>query len=232
VVGCPRATLIGVSANSTSLPVLAEDEPVFTRAAATFFHDLERDNTRTFFTANRDRYDREIRIPLEALLGHAESRWGTGRVMRPNRDVRFGTDKTPYRLSASMWATGGAAGVYLQVAPTGIEVGGGLYDPSRDQLARGRAVIARGGRAPAALREVVEGLTGAGFELAGPSLATAPRGYPRDHPEIELLRLRHYAALEHLPIAAARREIDDAWSAVAPLIDWVERHVGPAESRP
>lgn len=125
---------------------------------------------------------------MEALLAYAEPRWGSGRVMRPNRDVRFSADKSPYRLSASMWASGG--------------------------------------------REALEALQGRGFEVAGPSLSTAPKGYARNHPEIELLRLRHYAAVQHLPVSATLGEIDDAWSAVAPLTSWVERHVGPAESWP
>lgn len=225
-----RVTLAVVPQTPPSLPELSEDAPVFTRAAPAFFRELEQHNDRQFFTSHRDRYDEVIRVPMEALLAHAEERWGTGRVMRPNRDVRFSADKTPYRLSASMWAGGGTAGVYLQVAQGGLELGGGLYEPSGDQLARGRAVIARGGRAPDALREALDALTGSGFEVAGPSLTTAPKGYPRDHPEIELLRLRHYAALRHLPVTATLREIDDAWSAVAPLGDWVDRHVGPAES--
>ena len=219
-------------AAEAQLPELAADEAVFGRAATMFFHELERDNTREFFTAHRDRYDRAIRGPMEALLAHAEPRWGQGRVMRPNRDVRFSTDKSPYRLSASLWASGGTAGVYLQLQAGGIEAGGGLYEPSRDQLARGRAVIARGGRAPDALRSAIADLEAAGFEVAGPSLTTAPKGYPRDHPEIDLLRLRHYAAVRSLKVGASLREIDDAWAAAEPLCDWVDRHVGPATSWP
>ncbi|WP_375388353.1 DUF2461 domain-containing protein [uncultured Amnibacterium sp.] len=215
-----------------SLPDLRRDAAIFTRSATAFFRDLEQDNSREFFTAHRDRYDRAIRIPMEALLAHAEDRWGPGRVMRPNRDVRFSADKSPYRLSASLWASSGAAGVYLQLSPAGLEVGGGLYEPSRDQLARGRAVIARGGRAPDALRSAVDALTASGFEVAGPSLSTAPKGYPRDHPAIELLRLRHYAAVRRLPVSATLAEVDAAWEAVEPLSAWVDAHVGQAESWP
>ncbi|MGT2427101.1 DUF2461 domain-containing protein [Amnibacterium kyonggiense] len=220
-----------VPSRDAELPHLAADEPVFTRSAAAFLRRLAEDNTREFFTAHRDEYDQAIRVPLEALLAHAEERWGTGRVMRPNRDVRFSTDKSPYRLSASMWAGGGAGGVYLQLGRSGLEVGGGLYEPSRDQLARGRAVIARGGPAADALREAVDALVEAGFELAGPPLATAPRGYPRDHPQIDLLRLTRYAALRHRKASATLAEIDATWDAVAPLCDWVDRHVGPATDR-
>ncbi len=55
--------------------------------------------------------------------------------MRPNRDVRFSADKSPYKTSASLWA-GTVGGVYLSLTAHHIEAGGGIYEPSRDQVAR------------------------------------------------------------------------------------------------
>ena len=151
--------------------------------------------------------------------------------MRPNRDVRFSADKRPYRTTASMWA-GGVGGVYLSLSQQGLEVGGGLYEPTRDQLQRARTMIDERPRPAARLGAVLEALERAGFEVAGPSLTTAPRGYSRDHPRIALLRLRHYAALRRLPIGAEPDAITATWDAVRPLNDWVGEHVGPAISWP
>lgn len=203
----------------------------FDPAAVHWLEQLEANNTRAWFTAHRAEYDALIRRPLEALLQQAEPRHGPGRVMRPNRDVRFSADKHPYRTTASMWA-GGAGGVYLSLSQQGLEVGGGLYEPSRDQLQRARAVIDERPRPAGRLAAAVEALEGAGFEFAGPSLTTAPRGYPRDHPRIDLLRLRHYAALRHLPVDADPASITATWDAVGPLNGWIADHVGPARSWP
>ena len=204
---------------------------VFSRAAGEFFTALESNNRRDWFDLHRGEWRTLVKAPLDDLLAHAESQYGSGRVMRINRDVRFSADKSPYNTAVSLWA-GGVGGVYLRVSADGLEVGGGLYEPSRDQLARARHEI--DGRPAAAddLERILAELTDGGFEVAGPSLATAPRGYPKDHPRIDLLRLKHYAALKHLALTAPLRDIEAGWAAVEPLIDWVTRRVGPAEQRP
>jgi len=210
------------------------EEPTFRGfepAVARFFDGLARHNTRDWFDAHRDEWRALVKSPMDALLAEAESRYGSGRVMRINRDVRFSADKSPYSTSSSLWA-GTVGGVYLRVSSAGMEVGGGLYEPSRDQLARGRDTIDRRPKAAAELAGTLERLQRQGYEVAGPSLSTAPRGYPRDHPHIELLRLKHYAALRELPLEASLDDIRRGWSAVEPLIDWVGRFVGPAESWP
>lgn len=199
----------------------------FTTQATKFFDGLADNNNRAYFTENRETYDRVIRQPLEDLLGQVQEKYGDGRVMRPNRDVRFSKDKSPYKTNASLWA-GEVGGVYLSVSAKGIDVGGGLYEPSRDQLTRARQAIADQPRAAAELEKIRESLVDAGFEFAGPFLSTAPRGYDKDHRHIELLRLKHYAALTTLPITAKPARILDAWERVDPLIDWVDARVGAA----
>lgn len=199
--------------------------------ASTFLEALTKDNSREFFDAHRHEYRTAIRQPLEDLLGEAETVYGPGRVMRPNRDVRFSADKSPYRTSASMWA-GGVAGVYLSLSAQHLEVGGGIYEPSRDQLARARSAIDSVPLAASRLREIIDSLGGSGLEMAGPSLKTAPRGYERNHPHIDLLRLKHYAALTTLPVGASPESIREAWQAVAALREWGDTYVQAAQSRP
>lgn len=200
---------------------------VFEPGVATFFNALAEDNSRAWFTAHRDEYEQAVRIPIERLLAEAEPVYGPGRVMRPNRDVRFSPNKAPYKLNGAMWA-GTVGGVYLHVDAHGIELGGGLYDPTREQLARGRDAIATKERAARALATTVADLESAGYEMAGPHLKTAPRGYPLGHPRIDLLRLTHYAALRHLPLDGDHDRILESWERVRPLIDWAGTHVGPA----
>jgi uncharacterized protein (TIGR02453 family) len=200
----------------------------FTREASDFFAQLAQSNNREFFVAHRDVYERVIRQPLEDLLAEAERVYGPGRVMRPNRDVRFAADKTPYRTNGGMWA-GDVGGVYLSVSKDGLETGGGLYDPTRDQLDRARIAIDSKPLAASALKTILSTLEDDGFSLAGPSLKTAPRGYERDNPAIDLLRLKHYAALRKLPVDAGADQIREAWEKVGPLNAWANEHIGPAE---
>jgi len=203
----------------------------FSSDASEFLVALKNDNSRPFFEAHRADYVSAIRQPLEDLLGEAEPIYGSGRVMRPSRDVRFSSDKAPYKTNASMWA-GTIGGVYLSVSAEHLEAGGGIYDPSRDQLARARTALDSVPRAAIQLAEIIESVTGAGFEMAGPSLTTAPRGYDRDHPHIHLLRLKHYAALINLPVTSPPAVIRGAWTRVEALIEWGNSHVGAPESWP
>lgn len=197
--------------------------PLFGAEAPAFFRELAENNTREFFHAHRALYDAAIREPLERLTEVAEGRYGAGHVMRPNRDIRFSKDKSPYRTSAGM----SASGVYLSVSAEGIDAGGGVYGPTREQLDRARRAIDGVPRVAAELRDLVDGLVAQGFEFAGPELATAPRGYARDHPRIELLRMTHYAALRKLPGDSGLPEVQAVWAQIEPLIEWTGRVIGP-----
>jgi uncharacterized protein (DUF2461 family) len=183
----------------------------FGQGAVKFLKALTANNTKAFFDAHRADYEREILTPLRELVAIAEPRYGQGRVMRQHRDLRFSSDKTPYRTTASMWA-GGIGAVYLRL------------------LARARQAIAEDHDAAKQLAAVVQALADDGYELAGESLKTAPRGFPPDHPHIELLRLRHYAALHHLPATATLDEIQRTWVGVQPLLSWIESRVGGSQA--
>jgi uncharacterized protein (TIGR02453 family) len=188
-----------------------------------FYDQLEADNTRSFWTANRHIYDDEVKAPFEALSALVGDEFGPLKVFRPNRDVRFSKDKSPYKLAGAMTA-GRLGGVYAQIDASGVRAGGGLYDPSRDQLARAREAIATKRGAAAALQKALDGLTSDGLELMGPSLKTAPRGYDPEHPQIELLRLQRYAALKRLPLKATQDDITKTWKTLKPLLAWIEKH--------
>jgi len=105
-----------------------------------------------------------------------------------------------------------------------------------DQLARYRAAV--DDDVGSALEEAVAGMRAAKLEAAGDALKTAPRGYPRDHPRIELLRrkglagVRDFDPASWLHTAGAARRITDTWRAAAPLNAWLNRHVGPSTELP
>jgi len=206
-------------------------------AVFAWFSGLERDNSKAYFTAARDLYEHASRGGLEAMLAELrEDFGGSVRTFRPQRDVRFSPDKSPYKTRAYgilEGAPSAPAGLYAELSAQGLYAGTGYYMPARDQLARLRAAI-DDDRAGTTLAAAADAAEDAGLELSGGSLKTAPRGYPRDHPRIELRRRTALIAGRRLPggngIArdAALGHVDATWRAAEPLTAWLERHVGPS----
>lgn len=206
-----------------------------------WFAGLERDNSKTYFSATRDRYETEVRGGLEALLAElSEAFGGDVRVFRQQRDLRFSPDKSPYKTQTYgilHGVPGAGAGLYAQLSARGLYSGTGYYQLARDQLERFRAAVAEDRTGPA-LAVAAAAAQDAGLELAGYSLRTAPRGYPRDHPRIELLRRRSLIAGRALPGAggierdAALAHVAGVWRAAAPLNAWLDEHVGASAIAP
>jgi uncharacterized protein (TIGR02453 family) len=208
-----------------SLPMFAGWPP----EALEWFGELETNNNRGWFQAHREIYDRAVRGPLESLLGELAPEFGDGKVARPNRDIRFSPDKSPYKLQIyAIVARGeGGGGWYVQLRREGLFAGGGLHAPEREVLANIRSAIAADGTGEE-LVAVIDGMQSKGLELIHEgSLKTVPRGYPADHPRAELLRLKHLAAgVMHDPqgwlhTPAAKDRVVEAWAGVTPLLDWL-----------
>jgi uncharacterized protein (TIGR02453 family) len=200
------------------------------REAFAFYAGLEADNAKPYWTANRATFDHAVHAPLEALVAELEPRFGEGRILRPYRDVRFTTDKSPYRTSHGAMI----GDVYVQVSARGIGAGGGSYHLAPDQLERYRAAVAAEETGEDLVRRIAA-IEAAGIEVPGTDpLKTAPRGYPSDHPRIELLRYRGLIAWKQWPVAdwvstaAARDRIVEALDTSAPLREWLRTEVGPS----
>jgi uncharacterized protein (TIGR02453 family) len=198
--------------------------------ALRWFDELAADNSKAWFHAHRATYDADVRGPLELLLDEVHDEFGEGIVSRPNRDTRFSKDKTPYKSNIYARLPRDDGGLYyVSLRDEGLFAGGGVYLPDRERLGRLRAAIADD-RTGAELERIVADLAAAGIELmTDGALKTAPKGYPKDHPRIGLLRLPHLAGGRlHPPApwlhtrAALDRVVDD-WRTITPLIDWVGR---------
>src|ERR671914_3054006 len=154
--------------------------------ALEFFEGLEADNSKTYWQQNRDVYDGLVRAPMEELLEELAPEWGEGRIFRPYRDIRFSSDKSPYKTNIAASIGDG----YVSLDADGLGAGRGMYEMAPDQLERYRAAGGKD-RAGDNLVDIVASARAAGLEVTGHGvLKTAPRGYPRDHPRIELLRFK------------------------------------------
>jgi uncharacterized protein (TIGR02453 family) len=201
-------------------------------AALDFYDDLEVDNTRSFWSAHKETYEVSVREPMTALARALEDEFGTAKVFRPHRDVRFAKDKTPYKTHQGVFVPRGpATGYYVQVAAPGVRVGVGYYEASGARLARIRAAIddERRGRD---LEQLLRDLEERGWERGGERLKTSPRGYDADHPRIDLLRHKSmtlgksygFEPFIHTPELLDR--VREDWRKATPFLEWVADNAG------
>jgi uncharacterized protein (TIGR02453 family) len=209
------------------------------RAAATrFFQDLEDDNSREFWLANADRYDREVKQPMLALLESLPERYQPFRLYRMNRDLRFTGDKSPYKTQQGALSEAEGGDYYLHIDGSGLLVAAGAYQLEPDQLERYRAAV-DDGRKGKALERILADLEQRALETAMgvPALKTAPRGYAKDHPRIDLLRRKGLVGSRALTGTAlqggdgVRDFVVETFTACEPLVAWLAKHVGAPARR-
>ncbi|MEY2418002.1 MAG: hypothetical protein QOG90_682 [Actinomycetota bacterium] len=94
---------------------------LFPSEATRFFEQLAADNTKAFWVANKATYDEHVRAPMVALTDALASTYGPFHLFRPNRDIRFSKDKTPYKTNIAASAeTEGGASVYIGFSAEGL----------------------------------------------------------------------------------------------------------------
>jgi len=202
--------------------------------AVEFLEGLEADNSKAYWEPRKATYERFVKAPMEALLAEVEAEFGTFKIMRPYRDIRFSADKTPYKTNIAAGSHSGAAGVYVSFSADGLYAGGGTWHLSKDQLVRYRDAVV--GAAGDDLEAIESDLSKAEYSLDGETLKRAPKGYPSDHPRARLLRYtsllvgRHFPPAAWMATAAAKDRVCEVWRAAAPVNGWIEAHVGPAET--
>jgi uncharacterized protein (TIGR02453 family) len=205
----------------------------FPAEALEFLRELEANNDRDWFKANRARYDDHL-VAHARALGEDLSDLGAPHLFRPWNDTRFHA-RPPIKEQLGL-AIGyeGAGGFYIELSLDGLLVAAGMYQPAPDQVDRLRRAV-DAGRTAAALTRALGRARDAGLELNEPALARIPRGYPADHPRAELLRHRGLTVSRlhdlgpwlHRPQAGARvlKELE----AAAPVVRWLREHVGPSQ---
>lgn len=175
-----------------------------------------------------------------ALLDDLAEKFGPMRMFRPNRDVRFSKDKSPYKLWAGATSESravGGTGYYIEVRNrSGHRVRSELM--ARDQLQRFRTALDDDDNGPA-----FEALHGALSRRslpitcgAEPPLKTGPRDYPSTHPRSKFLRWKGAAVVQeydkagwmHTPRVLDR--IRTVWREAEPLKEWLDINVGRSET--
>lgn len=167
-----------------------------------FLKDLAENNNKEWFSENRARYE-SSKAALESLVGKLLTEVGRFQdlgntkvkdcIFRINRDIRFSKNKAPYKayLSAAIGPGGRSSGridYYIHIQPYGESfLGGGMWEPTPAHLAKFRQEVDYNAHQ---LKSIIQEPEFRSFfpEIWGETLKTAPKGYPKDHPEIELLQ--------------------------------------------
>ncbi|MFY0627427.1 MAG: DUF2461 domain-containing protein [Reichenbachiella sp.] len=174
------------------------------KTAFDFLKQIDENNNREWFSQNKKKYEiahQEMIEFADRLLFEMnkhdiiETPSGKRSLYRIYRDVRFRKDKTPYKTN---WAGGLKratadlrGGYYYQVGPKGSFVMGGFFGPNADDLLHIRRQLSQHAEP---LRDIINGSEFINFfgELKGNQLKTAPRGFEKDHLEIDLLRYKQF----------------------------------------
>lgn len=199
----------------------------FPVAALDFYDDLEMDNTKSFWEAHKEVYRDSVAAPMKALVAALEPEFGTAKVFRPYRDVRFAKDKTPYKTHQGAFVgVAPATGWYVEISARGLRTGAGFYDADSATMSAFRDAIVDDKAGPR-LKRILAKLERSGFEVSGERLKTSPRGYDKDHPRIALLRHKQLFAgrlIGFEPVIHTPDVLDEVradWRALKPLVDWL-----------
>jgi uncharacterized protein (TIGR02453 family) len=179
------------------------------KPALQFLDELSANNHKPWFDAHRAEYQ-AARKAFEGLVGelidefrfsdHLQALTPKDCMARIYRDVRFSKDKSPYKTNlGAMIAPGGwgntMLGYYVSIQPHGQSLlGGGLYMPTPEQLYYFRQAIDRDAakfKRLISAQEFIAAFRG----VSGERLKTAPKGYDRSHPEIELLQFKQVTVI-------------------------------------
>jgi uncharacterized protein (TIGR02453 family) len=213
----------------------------FEPKAITFLKQLEKNNSRDWFTPRKPQFEELLRQPMLELAGIIANELRTfavDHVLDPNkavhriyRDVRFSKDKSPYKtnISAMFHRKGlskmSSAGYYFSLSGANIEIAGGVYMPEPPELTLIRQEIAEN---TTKFRQILLNpkLTKIAGPLRGEKLARPPKSFDPDHPSIDLLRNKQFYYFTTLPASAATAKgfdklIIKQFKAMAPAMDYL-----------
>ncbi|MBX3249035.1 MAG: TIGR02453 family protein [Myxococcales bacterium] len=207
----------------------------FSDATIAFLRELEQNNDREWFGANKTRYEENLRRPFEALASDLEPELGAAKVFRIYNDVRFAKGKPPYKTHGSVVFEDGRRGLvyYVHLEKDHLFVATGMHAMLPDQVRRYLAAAADEEHG-ADLAERVARAESSGLEIGGEALKTVARGYPKDHPNARFLRHKGLTTARRLPIAPwlfsgeAIEHVREVFAEGDDVNRWLARHVGPS----
>lgn len=203
-----------------------------------FYEQLDADNSRSFWQANKGRFEQSVKQPMLELTAELEE-FGPFHLFRPYNDVRFAKNKPPYKTQQGAYGESeGGTGHYVAFSASGLMAGAGYYAMAKDQLVRFREAVDLDA-VGAQLADLVADAERRKYSIGAiAELKTAPRGSPKDHPRIQLLRrkgliaTREFGTPKWIHTKAAAARVRECWQGVSDLCAWLDAHVGPSTLPP
>ena len=210
----------------------------FSEAGLKFLRGLAKHNDREWFEPRRHIYEQELKAPMLAIIDDVNAKLAAFApehvrppqkcMMRIYRDIRFSKDKKPYKTQvAAWWARQGlektsGGGFYFQVSGTGVTVAAGCYMPEKEQLLAIRRMLLE-------RHEEYRALTASRrFKtlmqpIDAMPMTRAPKGFPTEHPALDLVMQRQWGVSSVLAVEAASspalvNEIVERFRLAAPLV--------------
>jgi uncharacterized protein (TIGR02453 family) len=224
----------------------------FSPEALKFLAGLKRHNDRAWFDPRKPIYERELKAPMLALIAEVNEhmllfapnhvRPPQKIMMRIYRDIRFSKDKRPYKTHVSAWwaqdglekTSGG--GFYFDLSATEVSIAAGVFMPVREQLLAIRRHILDHHQE---LRRILANkkFKAAVSEYDGLKLTRAPKGFPADHPAIDLILNRQWGVSTTLPATRATlptlaKDIATHFKLAAPMIEFFNTPLRPKPRKP
>ncbi|MGD0733858.1 MAG: DUF2461 domain-containing protein [Terracidiphilus sp.] len=235
-----RATKSAVKSASRSNSTVLTAAPAHLRSEGLkFLRGLEKHNDRDWFNERKAVYEAELKEPMLAIvrkITDAMTEFAPNHVrpaekslFRIYRDTRFSNNKLPYKTHVAAWwshmgmeKTSGA-GYYFQVSPKGVVIAAGAYMPEKEQLAAIREWLLEN---HVAFRKILKRpaviKTFTVFE--GEALTRPPKGFPCEHPAMDLIKCKQWGLRTELPAEASletnfAQTLIKHFKLLAPLVD-------------
>ena len=177
-----------------------------------FLHELKENNNREWFTKNKDHFikvKQDFELLIEILIREISkfdkdigALQAKDCIFRIYRDVRFSKDKSPYKTNFGAFMVPGGkksghAGYYIHIDPEACFLAGGVHLPTSDILKKIRLSIYDN------IDEFKNILQEPAFvknygEINGDKLKTAPKGFPKEFPDIDLLKFKSYTVVKKI----------------------------------
>jgi uncharacterized protein (TIGR02453 family) len=222
--------------------------PYFRPEALTFLRNLARHNDRAWFQPRKAQFEAELREPMlavvrkitDAMVDFAPNhvRPAEKSVFRIYRDTRFSNDKRPYKTHVAAWWTHmglektSGAGFYFHVSPKEVIVAAGSYMPEKEQLAAIRHWLLDH---HAEFKKLLQNpkVRKHFDEFEGNALTRPPKGFPTEHPGMDLIRCRQWGLAATLPAKTALQKdfasvVVRYFRVAAPVVDALNTPLAPA----
>ncbi len=199
-----------------------------------FLKDLEKNNDREWFQEHKDQYVlaqnnmKDVASKIQSALNKKDE-ISDARVFRIYRDVRFSKDKSPYKNNLGIHFTRSTAlrrgGYYLHLQPGGSFAGGGFWAPDSADLKRIREEIVFDAKP---IRKIISSKKFVNYfgELRGDELKTAPSGFDKNHPDIDLIRKKSFTVMRSFKDKEVLdpgflKEVTHTFEAMRPYFDYM-----------